>query len=202
MNYYVDINGDTKGPYTIQQLRSMWSAGAVTGQTLYCQEGMTEWIPLSFIQDELEPRPASRISPASPPLMHTPASARQSKTSGVGRVLGFGCLGIIGLFVLFAIVGALSDSDRKTTESGHTEGVVYRVTTRIVAKNLKAPSTAKFPSFYDDGAVTFTSLGGNRYTISSYVDSQNNFGAMLRTHWTATVSVSGETVRLEDLQTR
>jgi hypothetical protein len=45
-------------------------------------------------------------------------------------------------------------------------------------------------------------LGDQRYSISSYVDSQNGFGAMVRTHWTATVSVNGETVRLEDLQTR
>ena len=100
------------------------------------------------------------------------------------------------------VVLALSNSDRKTTDSGHTEGVVYRITTRLIAKTLKAPSTAKFPSFYDDGAVTFTSLGGNRYKVSSYVDSQNGFGAMLRTHWTATVRVNGDTVSLEDLQTK
>lgn len=52
-----------------------------------------------------------------------------------------------------------------------------------VKNGLKAPSTAKFPSFFlslDDYRVT-------RYkgtvTVSSYVDSQNSFGAMLRSNF-------------------
>ena len=54
MSYYVLQNDETKGPYTLGQLRSMWSSGAITGQTLYCQEGYSEWLPLRQLQAELD----------------------------------------------------------------------------------------------------------------------------------------------------
>lgn len=110
----------------------------------------------------------------------------------VKRSFGCGTLFVVAIVtvVVFAVIGAFSNSDRKVTESGQTEGVIYRVATRLVADRLKAPSTAKFPSFYDDGAATFTSFGNSRYKIKSYVDSKNGFGAQVRTQWTATVSVS------------
>lgn len=49
----------------------------------------------------------------------------------------------------------------------------------FVKNKLKAPTTAKFP-FSDYNAVN---QGNGRYTIFSYVDSQNSFGAMLQTKY-------------------
>ncbi len=46
-----------------------------------------------------------------------------------------------------------------------------------VERNLKAPSTAKFQSHLDDSAQY---LGHGKFTIQTKVDSQNSFGAMLR----------------------
>jgi hypothetical protein len=48
-----------------------------------------------------------------------------------------------------------------------------------VKKALKSPSTAKFP------ATDFLahSFGDNEYEIVSYVDSQNGFGAEIRSNW-------------------
>lgn len=52
---------------------------------------------------------------------------------------------------------------------------------------LKAPSTAKFPgsflSPFEDWSI---SKDGNKFTVSSYVDSQNGFGAMIRSDFTIT----------------
>lgn len=70
MSYYILQNDETKGPYTIGQLRSMWNSGAITGQTHYCQEGYSEWLPLRGLQAELEPPPPPPSPPAyvySPP---------------------------------------------------------------------------------------------------------------------------------------
>src|ERR1035438_236944 len=64
MRYYILLNDETKGPYTIGQLRSMWNSGAITGETLFCQEGYEEWLPLNRLQAELEP------SPVLPPQTH------------------------------------------------------------------------------------------------------------------------------------
>ena len=41
-NYYIIVGGETKGPYTIGQLRSMWQSGIITSKTFYCQENATE----------------------------------------------------------------------------------------------------------------------------------------------------------------
>lgn len=57
----------------------------------------------------------------------------------------------------------------------------------LVKANLKAPRTAKFPSQYD---IMITYLGSNNYRILGYVDSQNSFGAMLRTGFIATLTLT------------
>jgi hypothetical protein len=67
MSYYILQNDETKGPYTIGQLRSMWNAGAITGQTHYCKEGYSRWFPLSGLQSELESPPPQ---PSLPPQLH------------------------------------------------------------------------------------------------------------------------------------
>jgi len=53
-HYYLDSGSQKKGPYTLNQLRAMWSKGAVNGKTLYCQEGGTQWKKLELMQSVLE----------------------------------------------------------------------------------------------------------------------------------------------------
>ncbi len=52
--YYLMLEGTQSGPYSPGQVREMWSNGSVNGETLYWQEGYTEWLPLSTIADEFE----------------------------------------------------------------------------------------------------------------------------------------------------
>ncbi len=52
-----------------------------------------------------------------------------------------------------------------------------------VKKMLKAPSTAKFERFSRDQV----SGSNGTYTVRSYVDAQNSYGAMLRNHYTCQV---------------
>ena len=47
--FHLDIGGDTKGPLTITQVRSMWNRADITGETIYFVEGMADWKPLSEI---------------------------------------------------------------------------------------------------------------------------------------------------------
>ncbi len=49
---------------------------------------------------------------------------------------------------------------------------------------LVAPRTAKFPGYSKD-AVTY--LGDETYRVRSYVDSQNSFGALIRTNYTVVI---------------
>lgn len=53
MSYYILQNEETKGPYTLGQLKAMWNSGLITSETLHSQEGYSEWLPLSSIVQEL-----------------------------------------------------------------------------------------------------------------------------------------------------
>ena len=69
-----------------------------------------------------------------------------------------------------------------------------------IKKILKSPSTAKFAGGfltpYEDWSF---SKNGTTYTVSSYVDSQNGFGAMLRKQFTITYEWNDETSKVTSL---
>lgn len=54
----------------------------------------------------------------------------------------------------------------------------------------------EFP-FSDE--ATIKDLGGNRWSVAGYVDSQNSFGAMLRMNYTVTIRDEGQKWQLEDI---
>ena len=74
------------------------------------------------------------------------------------------------------------------------------MTKDFVKKNLKSPSTAKFPGVLDGWGDHTTYIGDQRYKTVSWVDAQNNFGATVRMNYTAIVEQTGkDTWRLESL---
>lgn len=73
----------------------------------------------------------------------------------------------------------------------------YYTAKNFVKNRLKSPSTANFPNGKD---ATITLLpDGVTYKIYSYVDSQNGFGAMIRTRWYAKLIIDGDSWKLLDL---
>jgi hypothetical protein len=80
----------------------------------------------------------------------------------------------------------------------HDAASAWTMCQSFVEDRLKAPRTAKWPWGYTNYV---THLGGGRYRIKAYVDSQNSFGALLRTHFTAEVRwTGGSNWRLESLE--
>jgi len=79
----------------------------------------------------------------------------------------------------------------------------YPSDARVYAKEfildrLRAPSTAKFPW----GSEFTVTNSGKIWVVKSYVDAQNGFGAMIRTHFTVKMEhLGGSGWRLLDLQT-
>jgi len=49
LGYFILVNDEIEGPYTLGQLRSLWNGGGITSETLYCQEGFPGWVPLQII---------------------------------------------------------------------------------------------------------------------------------------------------------
>lgn len=73
-----------------------------------------------------------------------------------------------------------------------SESYAYGAAKSIVGKNLASPGSAKFASLSDSDVIV-RKTGSCEYKIKSYVDSQNGFGALLRTYFTITVKgVPGE----------
>ena len=70
----------------------------------------------------------------------------------------------------------------------------------IIKKILKSPSTAEFPGGFLTPFEDWSfSKNGTTYTVSSYVDSQNGFGAMIRSQFTITYEWQDETATVTSL---
>ena len=100
---------------------------------------------------------------------------------------------LVLLALLILLTTALSNlGSRQSSQSVETErdysSMAFLKSKRFVTQALKAPSTAEFPGM--DGYVA-TDLGEGKYRVQSYVDSQNGFGAMIRSDWTTVVHFSG-----------
>jgi len=66
---------------------------------------------------------------------------------------------------------------------------LYQQTTiEKVKSGLKAPSTAQFPGIFLNADKWFVSRNHDIVTVQSYVDSQNSFGAMIRSNFKAQYS--------------
>lgn len=107
---------------------------------------------------------------------------------------------IIGLICIFLLMIFLPNSNDNNTPS-KSENKYEKIEACIgvqgfVENRLISPSSAKFAPCYD---AIITDNGDNTYTILSYVDSQNGFGAMLRTYYKVTIEDIGDKWRLKDI---
>jgi hypothetical protein len=67
-----------------------------------------------------------------------------------------------------------------------------QVAHRYIQNALKAPSTAEFPGCYSsDPAVSTWPHGNGTFTVNTYVDAQNSFGAKLREYYICRVYFPG-----------
>lgn len=69
MEYFlIKPNGEQTGTYSIEQVKTMLAAGYIGKDTRYWHEGITEWLPVSRIDESLKfvpaaPEPANTIPP-------------------------------------------------------------------------------------------------------------------------------------------
>ncbi|MEI7819747.1 MAG: DUF4339 domain-containing protein [Verrucomicrobiota bacterium] len=76
--YFVILNEEQAGPYTIGQLRAMWQSGSVTAKTLFWCEGEEGWQPLIQLRALLETAPVEPAA-AVPVTPTQPTPNLQSK---------------------------------------------------------------------------------------------------------------------------
>ena len=79
--------------------------------------------------------------------------------------------------------------------------MAYIMMEGFIKRQLKAPKSAKFPRIFDGRENHVKYLGSNRYSIISYVDSQNFFGAMVRNYFIGEIEkIRGDEWRLHSLE--
>lgn len=98
---------------------------------------------------------------------------------------------ILAALVYRGLAGGPSASRTNGDESG-----ACIVAEKLVTQNLKAPATAAFPD------ACSASQSGRTWTVASYVDSQNGFGALIRTSFVIKMEYqpSKDNYRLLDLR--
>jgi hypothetical protein len=73
--FYIWKNDNADGPFTVAQLRTMWDAGLIHGETLTCEEGQEEWMKAEFLDTLLFPEvPVSRSVPRATTIKKAVAS--------------------------------------------------------------------------------------------------------------------------------
>lgn len=97
---------------------------------------------------------------------------------------------------------AQREEDKKQQEKRLAEGAVrekqqtaWRLTTEYITKQLKSPSTADFGSVFNGTSQDYEKcvapLGNGEYLVEGWVDSQNGFGAIVRTEFIVKIKDNG-----------
>jgi len=105
-------------------------------------------------------------------------------------------IGIVAIFFICGIcslVASMGGSSGNGTENsiGPTDASV--MCEYFVKKQLKAPSTAKFPHYWELEITTYGKNEGvkDAFRVKGYVDAQNGFGAMIRSNYICDVQYIG-----------
>jgi len=106
---------------------------------------------------------------------------------------------VVALFFTYLFIEPMIfDYDKPIPSQGSHYRDAALSARRFVKQRLKSPSTAEFPP---TSTATVKKTPNGTYIVSSYVDSQNAFGATLRSNWVAEIRyLSGNRVELVDIQ--
>lgn len=102
----------------------------------------------------------------------------QTKTKGVLLLILFISL----IFLGYSVYLYQLRQPVKTEPYIPNHAQVYNSVKNLVKKNLRAPITAVFPEI-SEVDISFTEGRTDKWEVEGYVDSQNYFGAMLRTKY-------------------
>ena len=106
-----------------------------------------------------------------------------------GALLKWGCWAVIigGLIAVIAFQNSPAKQAEREAERMYENAPVYAEMgcKDQVEARLKAPSTAKFSD------VSVKGIGGE-FTVTGSVDSENSFGAMIRSEFSCDVEVDGD----------
>lgn len=122
--------------------------------------------------------------------------AKRNKRNKRNKITGtiFAIAVIIGaVWLVGSTCGDMSCYDTSSTSTpapAHDKGSAFVMAQVFVERELLAPATAEFPGASFNEHTKY--LGNKQYEVNSWVDSQNGFGAVIRTHYRAVVEYWGD----------
>jgi hypothetical protein len=87
------------------------------------------------------------------------------------------------IYVIYLFSKCPDSSSTSSEYYGDSKISAYTSAEIFIKSRLKSPATAKFQPF-DESMVSYS---GDEYIVTGYVDSQNSFGALIRSHFRATL---------------
>lgn len=117
----------------------------------------------------------------------TGGQGKKKKPSAAIQLIGL----FIGMGIMFALLSGGEEPVANTSDcwgKDKSDSIFYAE--EAVKKRLRSPGTAKFPWQAPDIAP----LEGQKcsWRVSGYVDSQNGFGATVRTNYTVDVTITSK----------
>lgn len=118
-----------------------------------------------------------------------------AKTIIFGIAIGFLiCIGIP--LTMFIITVSNSDNSPVLNEYGEDYKIdlsfACMMAQKAVKNELKSPASAQFQNCVGSNKAIVNYLGNQTYLVGTYVDSQNSFGALLRTAWIVNLKDLGD----------
>lgn len=94
----------------------------------------------------------------------------------------------ISLWVFFLLIGLFLSTLFSSAPDTPDEGTAYHMSHEFIKGALKAPATAQFAPYSESQVIK---VKENLFTVRSYVDAENSFGAKIRNHYTCTIEYEG-----------
>jgi len=137
--------------------------------------------------------PTDEEEPPNEPVEHVMTRAELAEKQPAKPTKGTGCLITIGVIFALAILGSVC-GDSGGSSGSDSYGAVS-VCKEFVVGRLASPSSADFGGTSSSVVVT------NRYRVTGWVDSQNAFGAQVRSDFVCVVTYqpARESWRLDSL---
>lgn len=107
---------------------------------------------------------------------------------------------VMVIVAIVAAIGSFSETPDVGEDLSYDTDLVWSLSQDVIKKFLKSPATADFgkgglwPEQNPDTNVT--SIGDDIFLVKGWVDSQNSFGAVARTHFSLKMKCDGKTWKL------